>query len=591
MAELVFFRRREELMRVSIDAGRRVIIGRAGSCDVVVPDPAVARAQLAIEGDAEGRFWLTDLSGKGSLLCGVTRAAAELLDGHDIELGEWRAIFHPTTASRDGGQTRSTRPRADTTRLFDRPEREKSQRSHARRRSIEQTQELPMFWDRLVVRGRAELDRPSAERVVPCPERLVIGSDIGCDLVLADPFVSACHALLERRGQVRWLRDLKSSNGTFLGRSRIVEAEMPFGVPARIGHSELVLTPPEQGHAEISFEGLIGGSPAMREVFSIIERVAPSEVTALIVGESGTGKELVARALHARSGRAEHPFVPINCGALNEGIIESELFGHEKGAFTGADKVRRGAFEEASGGTLFLDEIGELPLNLQAKLLRALELREIKRVGASLPQRVDVRVVGATNRDLRSEVAARRFREDLYWRLAAIPIALPPLRARGEQDLRALVRHFLKSFTAVGCSIHLSAEAEARLLAHTWPGNVRELKNCLNRTLLLRRSDVIEARDIFFDEGFGGFPATIEATPATPASVSRASAGRDANASSCIDIAGKTFAQIEEEVFVRTSERLGFKVSAIARALGQSRGTIYRRMEKLGIGPGREPEE
>lgn len=577
MAELIFFRRREELMRVAIDGGARIVIGRGGACDVVVPDPDVARAQCAIEGDDEGRFWLIDLSEQGSELCGTRRERAELFDGHDIGLGEWRAIFHPTD-----GPGRGSRPKPDETRLFEPPARGQPRHLTARRRP--EGPELPLFWDRLVVRSRERRDALHGERVMPCPDRLVIGSAAGCDLVLGDPFVSACHALLERRGGVRWLRDLSSSNGTFVGPARIREAELPLGIPARIGQSEIVLMPAEQGAAEQGFEGLIGSSAAMRELFSVIERVAPSDATALIVGESGTGKELVARALHALSGRAGGPFVPVNCGALNEALIESELFGHEKGAFTGADKVRRGAFEEASGGTLFLDEIGELPTGLQAKLLRALELCEIKRVGASMPRRVDLRVIGATNRDLRSEVAAGRFREDLYWRLAAIPICLPPLRARGEEDLRALARHFLRSFTSAGRPVQLSAGAEARLLAHSWPGNVRELKNCLNRTLLLRRSDLIEAEDIFFDDGFGAPSRADDPSPA-PSNPRASQAG-----ACCIDIAGKTIAQIEEEVFVKTCERLGFRVSAVARALGQSRGTIYRRMDRLGLGPGRAPD-
>ena len=577
MAELIFFRRREELMRVAIDGSSRIVIGRGSTCDVVVPDPDVARAQCAIEGDAQGRFWLIDLSEKGCEICGVRREKAELLDGHDLVLGEWRAIFHPTDIP-----CRGPHPRADQTRQLDPPAKGRPRRLLARRRPGEA--ELPLFWDRLVVRSQRARGRATDERVMPCPDRLVIGTAAGCDLVLDDPFASACHALLERRGGVRWLRDLNSSNGTFIGPAQILEAELPLGIPARIGKSELVLMPADQGNTEQGFEGLIGTSAVMRDLFSVIERVAPSEATALIIGESGTGKELVARALHARSRRAAGPFVPVNCGALNEALIESELFGHEKGAFTGADRVRRGAFEEAGGGTLFLDEIGELPIGLQAKLLRALELREIKRVGASLPQQVELRVIGATNRDLRCEVAAGRFREDLYWRLAAIPICLPPLRARGEEDLRSLVRHFLKSFTAVGRPVQLSADAEARLLAHRWPGNVRELKNCLNRTLLLRRSDLIEAEDIFFDEGFGE-------PPIADAAIRSMLPARAAPVETCrIDIAGKTFAQIEEEVFVKTCERLGFKVSAVARALGQSRGTIYRRMDKLGLAPRRDPD-
>ena len=579
MAELIFFRRREELMRVAIETGARIVIGRSSACDVVVPDPDVAPTQCAIEGDGLGRFWLVSLANSCCESCSPRREAFPLDDGRKIPLGDWHAVFH---LHNEDARAHGACPRSNETRLFTPSPRGRARRLSSRRRM--DGPDLPLFWDRLVVRAPKRREQPRSERVMPCPDRLVIGSAKGCDLVLDDPFASACHALLERRGEARWLRDLNSSNGTFVGTARILESELPLGVTARIGQSELVLMPAEQGVGEQGFEGIIGSSPAMRELFSVIERVAASDATALIVGESGTGKELVARALHARSARASGPFVPVNCGALSESLIESELFGHEKGAFTGADKARRGAFEEAGGGTLFLDEIGELPMALQAKLLRALELREIKRVGASLPLRVELRVIGATNRDLRAEISAGRFREDLYWRLAAIPIWLPPLRSRGEEDLRALVRHFLKSFT---CSVRLSAGAEARLLAHRWPGNVRELKNCLNRTVLLRRTDFVQADDIAFDEAFG----EAREDEKTPPEAARDTAARRTTAGAlCIDIAGKTFAQIEEEVFVRTCEQLDFRVAAVARALGQSRGTIYRRMERLGLGPRRESD-
>ncbi|MFN7135582.1 MAG: sigma 54-interacting transcriptional regulator, partial [Myxococcales bacterium] len=344
----------------------------------------------------------------------------------------------------------------------------------------------------------------AGERTVPLGAELTIGSADGCELQLEDPFVSARHAKLERRGNRFLLRDLGAKNGTWVGAVRVHEVELPFGCPFRIGEAELaVVREDHQDPGGATFEGMVGTDQAMRKLYDTIERVADSQAAVSIFGESGTGKELVARAIHSRSNRAGKPFVPVNCGAISKELVESELFGHEKGAFTGAERMRKGAFEEADGGTLFLDEIGELPLELQAKLLRALELGEIKRVGASRPTNVDVRIVAATNRDLRSEVRKGTFREDLYWRLCVIPLQLPPLRAR-RGDVRALVQHFLRLFSPQGTTIGLSAAAEARLLNHHWPGNVRELKNAVHRSLLLRSGAVIEAADVTFDRDLLG---------------------------------------------------------------------------------------
>ena len=231
----------------------------------------------------------------------------------------------------------------------------------------------------------------------------------------------------------------------------------------------------------------------------LIERVAPSSAAVTILGESGTGKELVARAIHARSPRAERPSSRSTARRSRKELIESELFGHEKGAFTGAVGARKGAFEEADGGTLFLDEIGELPLDLQAKLLRALESGEIKRVGASRPTHVDVRVVAATNRDLLASAREGTFREDLYYRLCVVPLTLPPLRDR-RGDIAALAEHFVRTVLAARADACGSRpRRSARLQTHPWPGNVRELRNVVHRALLLRRGTLIDEADSPFD--------------------------------------------------------------------------------------------
>ena len=260
---------------------------------------------------------------------------------------------------------------------------------------------------------------------------------------------------------------------------------------------------------------VIAESTRSRELLALVRRVAPSRATVLIQGESGTGKELVARLLHYWSERVGRPFIAVNCKAFAEGVLESELFGHEKGAFTGASAARAGCFERASGGTLFLDEIGEIGGDFQAKLLRVLQDGEVLRVGGAEQRTVDVRVVAATNRVLRDEVAAGRFREDLYFRLNVIPIQLAPLRERRE-DILPLARHFLRRHAAdAGRPLAFTADAEAALLAHAWRGNVRELENAIERGVVLARGDAITPEDLLLEEtpaGPGGDDGTLQAT-------------------------------------------------------------------------------
>ncbi len=250
-------------------------------------------------------------------------------------------------------------------------------------------------------------------------------------------------------------------------------------------------------------DGILGESGAMQEVLSLVRRVAASDATVLIQGESGTGKELIAKAIHYASRRASGPLVRVNCAALPETLLESELFGHERGAFTGAVAMRRGRFELAHGGTLFLDEIGDLPAHLQVKLLRVLQEREIERVGASHPITVDVRVLAATHRDLDTLVRRERFRDDLYYRLNVVTIALPPLRARRD-DIPVMLDHFIRKFAqANGRVIHgVTREARDALLRYDYPGNVRELENLVERAVVLTRDDII---------GLGDLPLTLQA--------------------------------------------------------------------------------
>jgi two-component system response regulator AtoC len=253
----------------------------------------------------------------------------------------------------------------------------------------------------------------------------------------------------------------------------------------------------EHIRAENQFESILAKSPAMSEIFRTITKIAEFKTTVLISGESGVGKELVARALHSRSSRKNAPFVAINCGAIPENLLESELFGHKRGAFTDASSDRRGLFEEATGGTLFLDEIGELPLNLQVKLLRVLQEESIRRLGDAKDIKVDVRIIAATHRDLTAEVKAGRFREDLFYRVNVLPIAIPPLRARRE-DISLLIDHFIARNNArLGTQTRgLTHEARKLLLEYAWPGNVRELENTIERAMVLSELEILDTADL-----------------------------------------------------------------------------------------------
>jgi transcriptional regulator with GAF, ATPase, and Fis domain len=315
-----------------------------------------------------------------------------------------------------------------------------------------------------------------------------IGSARGCDLVLFDGAVSRHHVTLRQdRAGIRVV-DAGSRNGTTLDGVRVRDAYARWDSTIVLGNTTLRLRL-LQDVVEVplssreTFGGLIGKSVPMRVVFTLLERAAAVDDTVLIEGETGTGKELAAEALHEEGGRSAGPFVVFDCSAVAPSLMESELFGHVRGAFSGAVADREGAFEAADGGTLFLDEVGELPLELQPKLLRALERFEVRRVGSNDVRRVDVRVIAATNRDLAEEVASKRFREDLYYRLAVVRVSLPPLRERPD-DIPVLVEHFRQQITRQGRDAPAIPDRTMKqLLTQAWPGNVRELRNAVARAL------------------------------------------------------------------------------------------------------------
>ncbi|PKN55194.1 MAG: hypothetical protein CVU56_22640 [Deltaproteobacteria bacterium HGW-Deltaproteobacteria-14] len=327
---------------------------------------------------------------------------------------------------------------------------------------------------------------------------IYLGSAPDNDFVVDHPTVSRTHARLEFDGTGFLLRDLQSKNGTWIDGVRVHEGYVPATARIRLGHADVAFSLDEQA-VEVQlarsdrFGRLIGRSAQMREIFALLPRLARADVSVLVEGESGTGKELVAEAIQAHSRRAQKPLVIFDCSAVSPELIESELFGHVKGAFTGAIANRAGVFEAADGGTLFLDEIGELPLELQPKLLRALEKGEFKPVGDNSRRVADVRVIAATNRQLDREVEAGNFREDLYYRLAVIKVRLPPLRRRPE-DIPLLVETFLAAAGAT--DVQVGYETMRRLQAHPWPGNVRELKNYVERAVVLAENGRLETRHL-----------------------------------------------------------------------------------------------
>jgi DNA-binding NtrC family response regulator len=322
-------------------------------------------------------------------------------------------------------------------------------------------------------------------------DRLTVGTATGSDAVLSDVTASRYHLELRLEKDGISLRDLGSTNGTFFGPVRIVQAVVAPGTFVRVGRTSLRVgegrdVEIEQSEAD-ALAGLRGRTPKMRRLFADIERIASSEASALVIGESGTGKELVARALHERGNRAAKPFVTVDCGSLSPTLVASELFGHERGAFTGADRQHAGAFEQAAGGTIFLDEIGELPAALQANLLGVLERRRFKRLGGRSEIAVDVRVVSATHRDLRAAVNAGTFRLDLFYRLAVVTLEIPPLRERRE-DVPLLVAHLLRECGHDGPVESLvPTSGMLEWMAHAWPGNVRELRNVVEATVAMGR--------------------------------------------------------------------------------------------------------
>jgi two-component system, NtrC family, response regulator GlrR len=399
----------------------------------------------------------------------------------------------------------------------------------------------------------------------PIVGSLVVGSHPEAGLPLSDGTVSRYHVELTAKPDGVRVRDLDSTNGTFLAGTRITEVYIADAAFLTVGKTQLKVAVVEAEVApttpQARFGNAVGAAPSMQTLFGVLSRVAPTDSTIMLLGETGTGKEVLAKAIHQQSARAGKPFVVVDCGAVAPTLIESELFGHVRGSFTGAVSDRNGAFLEADGGTVFLDEIGELPLELQPKLLRALEAGQVRRVGEDKHRSVDVRVVAATHRDVEKEVDAGRFRQDLYYRLAVVMVQVPPLRDRLE-DIPLLASHFVHSMGRG--DFVLSKQLMARFATYHWPGNVRELRNLIERAL-----------------------AGAEVAP-LPQDSSRALKPITTPGTELTDLPFKEAKERLVEGFTRDYlaallEKCGGNISQAAREAGIARNYVHRLVQKYGL--------
>lgn len=477
MLNLILMREGKELISQPIsDEG--ITIGRSSENTLQLIDPTISRTHCRID-QKEDEIIIVDMSRNGILVNGEAASSANLKEGDVVTIGLWTAKVSPDTPSTEITVIDHLKPTGVLS--FD-----------AEKHIITE--------ERVFITATSPDQSPIKKRL--SQSEITFGTHATADVSIADQYVSRRHCKLMIKDGNLILCDLGSTNGTFVDGTRIDKIALPpegiftigkTQVRYRLNRVEEQLKPAN----ETSLGSLLGNSRPMREIFSLIKRSAPSEVTVCIIGESGTGKELVAKELHANSLRRDKPFIALNCGAIPSTIIESILFGHERGAFTGAVERQVGVFEQANGGTLFLDEIGEMEFNLQTRLLRVLEDKNIRRLGSREDTPIDVRLVVATNQELKKLVLDGLFREDLFYRLCVLPIYLPPLRDRKE-DIALLADYFIQKHSPAERTLKITDQALQKLIKHDWHGNVRELKNTLMRAMILAQTDAIQSPDIQF---------------------------------------------------------------------------------------------
>lgn len=508
--------------------GGRVVLGRADSCDVALPGEDVSRVHCFVEQRGEN-WWVVDRSSNGTLLNGEeVQGRAQLSLGDSIGVGSVTARFAPTTES----------PHQPT----------------AVHRVQAAVHEEPIGIDpEGMMSCRVGLRTANGDLHVLDRQRTWIGGP-GADIVVDRSLPARAVRIAVARGRPMVEVGMIAA---FVAGQRVRETVPIYhGETLKLGDNELTVEPVfhRRTHELDQLGDMVGSHPVMRRLFGTLQKAAAHDHPVLLVGESGTGKELAARALHDVGPRAEGPYVAVNVAALTENLFESELFGHEKGSFTGASARQDGAFHRADGGTLFLDEIGELAMPMQAKLLRTLESGEVRRVGGAKIEYPDVRIVAATNRDLPTMVSQGHFRQDLYFRLCQLPIALPPLRARRSDVLPISKVLLVREHPTAS----LSPDAQEALLEHDWPGNVRELRNVLRRAVVMGGPSV--TRDSLMFE-FDAFPKKDRAT--TPH--------------------GNDFTKAERERVRQAMLDAGGNKTRAARALGIPRTTLNYKLRRLGL--------
>ena len=531
-------------------------IGRSPTCDIWIPDPTLSRTHARIV-NKKGVISILDSSKNGSFVNSQRIFKKHELDFQDkIQIGDWVLRIKNIESSSEKEIT-VIKQKSEATHIL-------SYQAH--------TQELR--YQRAWIES---LQPPFREH--PLHHSFTsIGKAHQNHIVLHDDYISAVHCIIEEKEGAYSIRDLSSTNGTLLGGQRVYEAALSSGDVIALGklqfrfglefQSEKIKPSQHQ-----NFFGILSKDPGMKQVFSLIKTLKQSHTTVLLHGETGSGKELFARAIHHCSPRKDQSLITVNCGAISKELIESELFGHEKGAFTSAFQHRKGLFEAADRGSIFLDEIAELPLALQSKLLRVLESGEIRKVGSSQTQNVDVRVIAATHKNLAHEVKAGRFREDLFYRLHVIPIHIPPLRDR-TSDILMLSEAFLSEETQ---SKKLSPAAMKKLSAYSWPGNVRELKHVLRRAFFASGAlQCIEADHIHFAKMDG---ALCEPSGSHQPSNSRKNMEHSHAAISIV----KPLTVVEKEAIAFSLHVCKGNKTKTAKNLDIAKSTLHQKIKKYGL--------
>ncbi len=528
MPRLQFRTEGRDLFTHLLRAGR-TLVGRSDRCDVALPSDHVSRVHCSVEQRTEG-WWLVDRSKNGTLLNGKAVPDSSLTDRDTFELGPFQVTFLAESMPTQSPTANAVKPRP--------------------------FEELVDVGPERVAATRAELTvsrGAHAGRTFVMDRAVTTVGGKGAHVEIDDALGAAALRIRVVRGRVMIE---PAGAAVFLGGSRLREITPALsGEEIRVGDHAFtvdVRTVDDHDAEREELGAMVGRSTVMKKLFATLARMAAHDDTVLLTGESGTGKELAAAAVHASGPRYDAPFVAVNCAAVTDSLFESELFGHEKGAFTGAVTRQDGAFQRADHGTLFLDEVGELKLDMQAKLLRALESGEVRRVGGAAPEFPDVRIVAATNRDLVAMVRANTFRSDLYFRLAVLSVRLPPLRER-LGDVPTLVRAILEK---VQPSATITEDALAHLVAHDWPGNVRELRNVLTRAYVMG-GPIVRRESIEY------FPAVFDAPNTTPSTISGVDLERNL-------------------VLAALKNNHGNRTQA-ARDLGIPRSSLLYRMRRLGI--------